>query len=40
MYMNVFPLCIFNYNLIESLDYAWLLDIDVHVIKVFSFMHP
>jgi hypothetical protein len=40
MFMNVFPLCIFNYRLIESLDYACLLDIVVHVVKVFSFMHP
>jgi hypothetical protein len=40
MYMNVFLLCIFNYHLIESLDYACLLDIVLHVIKVFIFMHP
>jgi hypothetical protein len=40
MYMNVFPLCILNYCLIEFLDYACLLDIVVHVVKVFSFMHP
>jgi hypothetical protein len=40
MYMNVFLLCIFNYRLTESLDYACLLDFAVHVIKVFSFMHP
>jgi hypothetical protein len=33
--MNVFPLCIFNYRLIESLDYACLLDIVVHVVKSF-----
>ena len=32
--------CIFNYRLIESLDYACLLDTVVHVVKVFSFMHP
>jgi hypothetical protein len=37
--MNVFPLFIFNYRLIESLDYAFLLIIVVHVVKVFPFMH-
>jgi hypothetical protein len=40
MYMNVFLLCIFNYRLIESLGYSFLLDIVVDVVKVFYFMHP
>jgi hypothetical protein len=40
MYMNEFSLCIFNYRLTESLDYACLLDIVVHVVKFFYFMHP
>jgi hypothetical protein len=32
--------CVFNYCLIESLDYACLSFTIVHVVKVFSFMHP
>jgi hypothetical protein len=32
--------CIFNYRSIESLEYACLLFIVVHVIKIFYFMHP
>jgi hypothetical protein len=39
LYMNVFR-CVFIYHLIESLEYACLLVIVVHVIKSFSFMHP
>jgi hypothetical protein len=31
--------CIFNYRLIEYLDYACLLTTVVHVVEVFSFMH-
>jgi hypothetical protein len=31
--------CIFNYRLVESLDYACLLITAMHVVKVFSFMH-
>jgi hypothetical protein len=33
MCMNVFLLCIFNYRLMQSLDYACFLDIVVHVVK-------
>jgi hypothetical protein len=39
LYMNVFH-CVFIYRLIESLEYACLLVIIVHIIKYVIFMYP